>query len=243
MRNLSWSPRRAVALLVATAAALFLTSSAQAFTFFDTGESAGNPSGPLIGVNFTAADVGSSFDIDWSVGSRTLGTTDELSATATYELRAFGASEFELAVTIRNTTVLSSTLTNADILSTGFGVDPDATATYVSSGSVFDRIGDGSGPAMNYPGGFSGIDVCTYGQNCSGGSVAQGLHAGDADRFLLRVTGDFRSGDVDLLYFPMKFQTNIGSFEPGGSPPIPEPSAAMLFLVGTLVAQGAVRRR
>jgi len=229
-------------LLAAAFVFALATSSASAFTIFDTGEVAGNPSSSLIGVNVTAADVGDSFDIDWLVDSSVLGTSDELTATGNYEVASLNSTTLVLDITLSNTTVLSSTLTNADILSTGFGVAPDASAVLLVDGAVFDGIGDGSGPQQTYPGGFKAIDVCVYGQNCSGGAVAQGLHAGDTDSFRIQVTGDFSGGELDLLFFPVKFQTNIGSFEPGGGI-IPEPSAALLFGVGGLVISGARRRR
>jgi hypothetical protein len=218
-----------------------LASNANAFTMFDTGVLGGNPESSLIGVTTTAADVGNSFDLGWVVAN-VVGTED-LTATGNFELLAFTDTYFDLQVTIANTTVLSSSLTNADILSLGFGVNPDATAAFLAgeSGSVFDDIGDGSGPQQSYPGGFKGIDVCVYGQGCTGGAVAEGLHAGDTDIFQIRVTGDFSGGTADLLYFPIKFQTNVGSFEPGGGL-IPEPSAALIFGVGLAFVAMRVRR-
>jgi hypothetical protein len=226
------------AMLVSISLLLF-AANANAFTLFDTGVLGGNPESSLIGVTITAADVGDSFDLDWMVAN-VVGTED-LSATGNFELLAFTDTYFDLQVTIANTTVLSSSLTNADILSLGFGVDPDATAAFLTDGSVFDGISDGNGPQQTYPGGFKGIDVCVYGQNCTGGAVAEGLHAGDTDIFQIRVTGDFSGGTADLLYFGTKFQTNVGSFEPGAGL-IPEPSAALVFGLGMVVASVRMRR-
>jgi hypothetical protein len=235
---------RSILLTAITIAAMFATS-ASAFTMYDTGETGGNPESSLLGVTMTDADVGDDFDIDWSVAN--VGGTDDLSATGNFTLVSFSETEFVLAVTISNTTVLSSTLTNADILSIGFGVTPDATAAFVSgeTGTVFDGIGEGSGTGQNYPGGFKGIDVCVFGQGCAGGAVAEGLHAGDSDTFQLTITGDFSDLTADLLYFGAKFQTNLGSFEPGGSGPspgVPEPSAALVFGIGIAFASTRVRR-
>ena len=229
-------------LLTATTIAVLFATSASAFTMFDTGVSGGNPTSSLIGVTITGADVGDDFDLGWTVAN--VGGTDDLSATGNFKLVSFSNSAFVLEIDVANTTVLSSTLTNADILSIGFGVNPDAVAAFVSgeTGSVFDQVGDGSGPQQTYPGGFDGIDVCVYGQGCSGGAVAEGLHAGNSDLFQLHITGDFSNGSADLLYFGAKFQTNLGSFEPGAAQPVPEPSAALVFGIGIAFAATRVRR-
>ena len=237
--------KRSTTVLAATLVSisfLLFAANANAFTMFDTGVLGGNPESSLLGVTITDADVGDSFDLDWVVAN-VVGTED-LSATGNFMLVDFTDDYFDLQITLTNTTVLSSSLTNADILSLAFGVNPDATAAFVAgeSGSVFDGIGDGSGPQQTYPGGFKGIDVCVYGQGCNGGAVAQGLHAGDTDSFQIRVTGDFSGGTADLLYFGTKFQTNVGSFEPGASAPVPEPSAALVFGIGIAFAATRVRR-
>jgi MYXO-CTERM domain-containing protein len=43
----------------------------------------------------------------------------------------------------------------------------------------------------------------------------------------------------------MKFQTNLGSFEPGGGsgPSLPEPSAALLFALGAFAFGRGINRR
>ena len=227
------------------AALLFglMASNANAFTIYDTGVLGGNPESSLIGVTITDTDVvGDSFDLDWVVAN-VVGTED-LSATGNFMLLAFTDDYFDLQVTIANTTVLSSSLTNADILSLGFGVNPDAAAAFLMAGeesAVFDGIDEGDGPQQTYPGGFKGIDVCVYGDGgCNGGAVAEGLHAGDTDSFQIRITGDFSDDMADLLYFPIKFQTNVGSFEPGAL--IPEPSAALVFGLGMVAASARMRR-
>jgi hypothetical protein len=217
---------------------LVFAISASSVTFFDTGVTGGSPSSNLLGVTVTSADVGSAFDIDWSHALN----GDTLAATATFQVLGFDSSSLTLGITITNTTTLSATLTNADILGVGFGVTPNATGSYVTKGSVFDLVGSGAGPQQNFPGGYKGIDVCLYGQVCAGGAVAQGLHAGATDSFSLSLSGNFSGGTADLLYFPIKFQTNLGSFEPGGTL-IPEPSGALLFGAGLLLTGRVVRRR
>lgn len=234
---------RLIILITAITTAALLATSASALTFFDTGVTGGNPESSLIGVTITTADVGNDFDIAWAVAN--VDGTDDLSATGNFSILSFDTGEIVMDITLSNTTVLSSTLTNADILSIAFGVNPDAAASFVAGeeGSVFDNIGAGSGPQQTYPGGFKAIDVCLSGAGCTGGAVAEGLHAGDSDSFRVSITGNFADGTADLLYFGAKFQTNLGSFEPGGgTAPIPEPSAALVFGVGIVLAATRVRR-
>ncbi len=225
---------------------LLLATSANAFTMYDTGVLGGNPESSLLGVTVTGGDVGDSFDIEWNVAN-VVGSED-LSATGNFEIVSFSTTEIVMQVSIANTTVLSSSLTNADILSLGFGVSPDAVAAFDSggAGTTFDGVSDGNGPNQTYPGDFKGIDVCVYGDGCSGGAVAEGLHAGESDVFQLKLTGvfgvDTDNLTADLLYFGAKFQTNVGSFEPGGSVPVPEPSAALVFGIGIAFAATRVRR-
>ena len=171
---------------------------------------------------------GDSWTVDWFVDASISGTED-LSATSDWLVSSYSSTEIILDVTITNTTTLTGSLTNADITSFGFGVDPDATATLLSAGSTFNSVDTGSGPNQTYPGGFSGIDVCVFVQNCSGGTVNDGLHAGDSDSLQLLLTGSF--GDItEFLFFPLKFQTNNGSYEPGGN--VPEPSILALLGIG-----------
>ena len=227
-------------------ACLLLATSANAFTMYDTGVLGGDPESSLLGVTITDADVGDSFNIDWTVAN--VVGSDDLSATGNFKILSFSTTEIVMQVSIANTTVLSSSLTNADILSIGFGVSPDAVAAFVSGeeGDTFDGVSEGNGPQQTYPGEFKGIDVCVYGDGCSGGAVAEGLHAGDSDVFQLKLAGTFGVDTdnltADLLYFGAKFQTNVGSFEPGGSVPVPEPSAALVFGMGIAFAATRVRR-
>ena len=200
---------------------LLLATSANAFTMYDTGVLGGNPESSLLGVTITGADAGDSFDIEWNVAN-VVGSED-LSATGNFEILSFSTTQIVMEIAISNTTVLSSSLTNADLLSLGFGVSLDAVATFVSLGDTFDGVTDGSGQNQTYPGNFKGIDVCVFGQGCNGGGVAEGLHAGESDVFRLSLAGDFSNLTAHLLYFGAKFQTNVGSFEPGGSALSPSP--------------------
>lgn len=218
-----------------------LAGPARAFTFLDLGSEAGSPSGELQAVQIMPADAGDSFDVYWSVDD------PALSAMATFTVSSYSVDSVVLDITLEHTTDLAdSDLSNAAILSMGFGVDPDVVATLTDTGSVFDLVDEGSGPHQNFPGGFKHVDVCIFAQGCSGGAIGSGLAAGEMDAFqitLTPVSTDFRAG-VTLAFFPIKFQTSAGSFEPPGdfTPPIPEPSSVALYAIGLVVAGAGGRR-
>jgi hypothetical protein len=224
-------------------ALLLSAPSASALTISTTGGSAGFPSQPLYQVAIGSSDVGSSFTIDWLFDRMVL---YDLTATATFTIESFTSSTVQLAISVANTT--QPWFGNAAIASLGLGTSPNTTASLVTPGAVFDRIGSGSGPQQTYPGGFKGIDVCIFAQNCSGGSMGQLLAAGSSDAFRIALAGDFSSGLV-LSSFATKFQTSFGSYELAGRPssgpsrPIPEPEAALAFAIGAFLVARSVRRR
>jgi hypothetical protein len=179
---------------------------------------------------------GQSFTVDWTldIGSNTL------SASSSWSVSSFSATQMVLDISIANTTLLSGTLTNADITTFGFGIDPNASASLLTSGTVFGGISAGSGPQQTFPGGDKAIDVCIFSAGCAGGSVTGGLHAGASDSLQLLLAGDFSSGTANLLYFPLKFQTSLGSYTPAGcvdcpTTGIPEPPVAALLGAGLLL--------
>ncbi|HKJ23781.1 MAG TPA: cistern family PEP-CTERM protein [Myxococcota bacterium] len=222
---------------------LVLAGPSQAFTFVDLGTQAGSPAGDLQAVEVLASDAGGSFDVHWGVDD------PALSAMATFTVTSFAAGSVVLDITLDHTTDLAdSGLTNAAILSMGFGVDPEVVATLSGVGSVFDTVGTGSGPQRTFPGGFKQIDVCIFAAGCSGGSINSGLAAGSSDSFQVTLTpesSDFSDG-LTLAFFPIKFQTSAGSFEPPGgfTPPIPEPTSVLLYAAGVMVVGvGGQRRR
>ncbi|WP_096527417.1 cistern family PEP-CTERM protein [Candidatus Nitrosoglobus terrae] len=200
-------------------------------------------------VQISPQNVGGQFNIDWAGETK---SSDILSITSNWKVESFsgpsnGEEDLELEGSIDNTTKTTSSLTQAAIMSFGFATDPSVTKESISGGTVFNNVSAGNGPNQTVPGGFKDIDVCIYADGCSGGKIQTGLQAGESDSFTLNLQGDF--GDsVTLSTFPVKFQTNEGSFEFGGTPslpgsstppvvpvtPVPEPNMLLLFSTGLL---------
>jgi hypothetical protein len=229
------------AVLLSTAVAM----SAQAFTL------AGTPPNSTVGI--TAADIGSAFAVDWTLDVNGAPASADLTATSTWTVVSFTSTTLTLQIDIDNTTVLGGLngVTQASITTFGFGTAPNTTGSFVTAGAVFDLIGPGQGAPQNFPGGFSGIDICVFADGCAGGNVNNGLQAGTGDLITIALAGSFGTTPAATLqFFPIKFQTNLGSFEGGGTtripppnvPPIPLPAAFPLLAAG-LVALGAFARR
>lgn len=229
---------------------------AQALLITNTGSTAGSPAQDLYTVQISPSDVGSSFDVDWLL---TGSTPHPLVANSTWTVDSFNQTDLVLSVSLTNNTVTDSSFDKAAILSFGFGVTPDVTAAFATSGqgTVFGNIGPGQGKPQNFPGGFKGIDVCIFtSNNCSGGDVKNGLQghlASDpahSDFIKIDLKGNFGSSVTlaTLADFPLKFQTSKGSFELAGAPSVPSvpsvPEPGMLFLFGTsLLSLGFIGHR
>lgn len=235
--------------------------SAQALLVTSTGNSTGSPSQPTYQADIGSADVGQSFTFDWLVPAGTMGDSllpVDLSATVIFNINAFtldatGDDTLSLQIGLSNTTDLSAyPNSNSAILSFGFGVAPDASAVFSSTGAVFNGIDSGSGPQQTFAGGFKQIDVCVFSANgCKGGDVNDGLQAGDSDSLSIDILGDFDQGGmstlgtVTLYDFPLKFQGTWGSFETPGQQ-IPAPGTLILFgsaLLGLSMRRGRKGRR
>lgn len=224
---------------------------ANAFLISTTGGSAGNPSGSLYKVTVSAADVGDSFSVNWLVPSGTGGLPVNLAASSLWTINSYAANGIEIGISITNDTNLGAHSGRADITAFGFGTVPDSTASFATNGKGSAFVGIGSPGGQNFPGGFSATDICVWaGPNCQGGG-GSGLGPGETDSIVLKaiprssVYGD----SIDLLFFPIKFQTAWGSFEPAGVPTsgpsiqqIPEPGILTLIGIG-LFGLGVLRKR
>lgn len=187
-------------------------------------------------IDITSADVGNSYSVNWLDPTSSTGISTNLSATGTFTVKSLTASELLLNVTVDNTT--ASTF-QAAILSLGMTSSPSLSSKYQGSSTVFTGLSDPG----NFPGGFKNINICIWaGNNCNGGSINNGLQSGSSTSFELALTtssGNLLSTGVDLSQFPVKFQTQNGSFEFGGSipsiPSTPEPSTWILDGTGLLL--------
>lgn len=216
-------------LAAALALSLGFVSQAQAFTIGTLGvdPNVGNPaiwdSVPTVGI--TSADLNQSFAMNWLLPA-TQGPTKDLKASGIFTVTLFSSSELRLEITLANET---DTSYQAALMSLGLATTPDATGSFVSTGTVFDGVEDGNGAQQTFPGGFKGIDVCAFGGNgCAGSSINDGLQSGSSDTFVLSFAGSF--GDlpaITLADFAVKFQTSSGSYELPGTSPEPEPGGSV----------------
>lgn len=169
--------------------------------------------------------------------------SDPLSATIKYtatsiDLSANGSVTF--SIDISNTTSLGF---NDTILSFGFFSDPDVSVSNFTAGTTFDALVEDT----NFPG-FQTIDVCILSSNnCSGGSINDGLAPGASDTVEVVLSGDLSGGSLIIDPSVVKFQGDRGSFEfdgDNGDDPTPTPEPATLALIGTgLAGLGWLSRR
>jgi hypothetical protein len=192
--------------------------------------------------------AGDTWDVTWDTETA---NGSDLSATSSWTVTSFSTTTIVLAINIENTTSLTGTgqnLSNAGITAFGFGIDPDATAVLTTSGSTFDNVG--ANQNQNFPGGFKEIDVCIYSDGCSGGSQGNALAAGESDAVTITLSGTFLT-TAELFFFPLKFQTSDGSYEPGGcidgdcyTAPAPAILGVMgIGLMGMVFSTGLRRRK
>lgn len=181
-------------------------------------------------VDITSGDVGLSYNITWMDPTSSTGLSTNLSATGSFTVKSLTSSELLLGITLNNTT---SSSFQAAILSLGMTSSPSLSGQLLGTSSVFSGLSDPG----NFPGGFKNINLCLYaGSNCNGGDINNGLQSASSTSFELALTtstGNLLTSGVDLSQFPVKFQTQDGSFEFGNAvfPATPEPSS--FFLAGT----------
>jgi PEP-CTERM motif-containing protein len=172
----------------------------------------------------TITSVNDDFSVLWSKDV----AGGQLSATGFFDVLSVSSSEIQLQITVTNTT--DAALHEA-VNSIGFNTNPAVTASYVTTGGIFEGLGNDT----NFPS-FQTIEVCVFAaQNCTGGAYNNLLQSGTSDTFRLLLAGNFgTTPTLTLSAFPIKFQGDLGSYEFGatvGGPPVvtPEPSSILLF--------------
>jgi hypothetical protein len=180
---------------------------------------------------YTIASVNDDFSVLWSkdvVGG-------QLTATGFFDVLSVSSSQVQLQITVTNTT--NAALHEA-VNSIGFNTNPAVTASYITTGAVFEGLGNDT----NFPS-FQTIEVCVFASNnCTGGAYNNLLQSGASDTFRLLLAGNFgNTPSLTLSSFPIKFQGDLGSYE-FGAIVTPEPSSLLLFGSG-LVGVAAWRWR
>jgi len=170
------------------------------------------------------------YSFSWSYSS----SAGTLSGTGELALSGFNTNSLSVAVTLNNTSGLSSNRLTAF----GFGIDPNATSV------GFSDIADGGmiNVTMSQIPSLATIEVCAFGgRNCAGGSNG-GILGGGSDSFTILLGGNWGSSvNIDPIGF--KYQTGNGSFEftTGNGGSVPEPGPLALFGLG--LAALTLRRR
>lgn len=181
------------------------------------------------------------YTFNWSFNS----VAGALTGTGTMTLSGFNSSSLTIAITLNNTSGLSSNR----LTSFGFGINPNAT------GITFSDANDGGmvGATLDNIPSLNAIEVCAWGgNNCSGGGNG-GILGGGSDSFSVILAGTW--GDsVDIAPIGFKYQTGSGSFEfttassttttsTSGGNLVPEPLSATLVGLGLAIAGLTTARR
>jgi hypothetical protein len=210
--------------------------------------------GAFVGFGAQAAVLGTgvgqsqSYSFNWNytaVGSNN--TSYQLTGTATITGSGWGTGTLSLLISLSNTTVLGGGLTNAGLVSFGFGIDPNVgSVTFVdgNDNGMTDAVKSTQQGSTQIPS-LQGIEVCSFtGNNCSGSSQGSAMAAGTSDTFRLDMGlsgGGSWGTSVTLDPLGFKYQTSVGSFEfssssgtpstgtiTSGSGTIPEPGSIAL---------------
>lgn len=216
----------------------------------------------LLAPNVDAAVINTSGGVLSFTASNLIGNGVNVSATGTIT-SSIVSGNLELAVVLNNTTNLLNVGDNTAIMSFGFGINPNATGVSLvntTDNGVTGGGGDLNGAALVTQQGSSNIpslanlEICAFAAvpgNCSGGSVSEGVQAGQSDAFKLVLTGTWGS-TVDIAPLGFKFQGTYGSYEfygrfdeprvpPGGR--VPEPATGLLVLAAAGLGMRAATRK
>lgn len=190
-------------------------------------------------------DIGRTLDpITWLVPASSSTAPSDLSAKAIVTVLDLQANFIDLSFNISNTTQAPF---KSSILSLGLGIEQAVNGvSVISSGNTFDSA-TVLGSKKTFPGGFKGIDICAFAaNNCDGGNINQGLLNGQSDTFTLRIsntTGSFASG-VTIGSYPIKFQSDYGSYEAAGVPePVTIIGSGLALGFGALFKKEATKKR
>jgi len=183
------------------------------------------------------------YAFNWSFNS----AAGVLSGTGSMTLSGFNSSSLTVAITLNNTSALSSNR----LTSFGFGIDPNATSISFSDPQGND--GGMTGATLDNIPSLNAIEVCAWGgQNCSGGANG-GINGGASDSFSVILGGNW-GNQVDIAPIGFKYQTGSGSFEfttassttttsTSGGNLVPEPLSATLVGLGLAIAGLTTARR
>ncbi len=153
---------------------------------------------------------------------------DPLTATGSFNVTAFSATEATIAVTINNTDSVYV------VSAVGFNTTSPVTGSYTITGAKFDGsiANDVNFPAVSNP-----IEVCAFtSNNCSSSTNPDALQPNSSDSFTLKLAGDFSQG-LTLSTFGIKFAGGPeGSFE--GTGKVPVPGTLLLFGLGFIAFAG-----
>ncbi len=193
----------------------------------------------------TITGVGDTFDVNFD-GNVSSTPVPGLTASASFEVTGFSSTSIVLDIDITNTSD-GSIWENSRISALGFNTDPILDDASVISG-IFDyAIVDDA-----FPNGFGSVDVCVIDNrnNCKGGT-SEGVLIGETESIRVSLSFDAAITELTLSNFGVRYQSldseQLGIDGDSGTgreiPPIPEPSAALLFVGGALMASVGVRKQ
>lgn len=204
-------------------------------------------------ITFGTGDVGRTLDpMKWLVPKNSVGSNSRLAGDVTGEAvirvnnftlsNTPGEDFLTLTIKMLNTTLASL---QSSIVSFGLGIDQNVSSVDIknTAGDVFQHaIFDKNN---SFQGGFKGIDICVApSTKCSSQGINNGLGSGYSDTFELKIGGDFDPGTVTIASYPMRFQTEAGSFAVAGVPePITMIGSGLALGFGALFKREASKKR